>query len=65
MLRERAAAGEAILVASSDYDELATLCDRVIVLSNGRAGGEFTAAELTPETFMAAAFRGFKAPTPN
>ncbi len=65
LLRERAAAGEAILVASSDYDELATLCDRVIVLSNGRAGGEFTAAELTPETFMAAAFRGFKAPTPN
>ncbi len=60
LLRARAAAGEAILVASSDYEELATLCDRVIVLSNGRVGGEFSAGSLTPEAFTAAAFRGFE-----
>ena len=60
LLRERAAAGEAMLVASSDYEELATLCDRVIVLSHGIVGGEFSAAELTPDAFMAAAFRGFE-----
>jgi ribose transport system ATP-binding protein len=61
LLRERAAAGEAVLVASSDYEELATLCDRVIVLSRGIVAGEFAAAELTPDGFMAAAFRGFDA----
>lgn len=65
LLRERAAAGEAMLVASSDYDELATLCDRVIVLSNGVVGGEFTRATLTPEAFMTAAFSGFAGRAPN
>jgi len=60
LLRERAAAGEAVLVASSDYEELAQLCDRVVVLSNGIVGGEFTAAALHPESFMAATFAGFR-----
>ncbi|MDO8542111.1 MAG: sugar ABC transporter ATP-binding protein [Opitutaceae bacterium] len=60
LLRERAAAGQSILIASSDYDELATLCDRVIVLSNGVVTGEFSPPTLTPEAFMAAAFRGFE-----
>jgi ribose transport system ATP-binding protein len=59
LLRERAAAGEALLVASSDYEELAALCDRVLVLSNGRITGQFARADLDPEAFMAAAFAGF------
>lgn len=60
LLRERAAAGEAILVASSDYEELATLCDRVLVLSRGTVAAEFTPDTLTPAAFTAAAFRGFE-----
>lgn len=48
-----------VLVASSDYEELALLCDRVLVMSNGRLTGEFTRATLTPETFLAAAFAGY------
>jgi ribose transport system ATP-binding protein len=60
LLRARAAAGAALLVASSDYEELATLCDRVIVLSNGIIGGELTRTKLTPEAFTAAAFAGFR-----
>jgi ribose transport system ATP-binding protein len=59
LLRERAANGEAVLVASSDFEELVLLCDRVVVLSNGIVGGEFTRATLTPESFMAAALAGF------
>jgi ribose transport system ATP-binding protein len=59
LLRERATAGEALLVASSDYDELAALCDRVVVLSNGLVAEEFTRETLTPAAFTAAAFRGF------
>jgi ribose transport system ATP-binding protein len=65
LLRERAAAGAAMLVASSDYEELATLCDRIVVLSRGEVAGEFTPATLTPASFMAAAFRGFAEPAPN
>ena len=65
LLRARAAAGAAILVASSDYEELATLCDRIVVLSRGQVAGEFTPANLTPAAFMAAAFHGFAAPAPN
>ncbi|MBM3851681.1 MAG: sugar ABC transporter ATP-binding protein [Verrucomicrobia bacterium] len=61
LLRARAAAGAALLVASSDFDELATLCDRVVVLSAGVIGGEFTRATLTPEAFTAAAFAGWAA----
>lgn len=63
LLRDRAAAGEALLVASSDYDELAALCDRVVVLSNGQVTGHFTRSELQPAAFMVAAFAGF-APEP-
>lgn len=63
LLAERAAAGAAILVASSDYEELAALCDRVLVMSNGLLTGEFTASTLEPEAFMAAAFAGFASST--
>ncbi|MBI5690748.1 MAG: sugar ABC transporter ATP-binding protein [Verrucomicrobia bacterium] len=59
LLRERAASGAGVLVASSDYDELAALCDRIVVLSQGRVAGEFTPATLNPAAFLAAAFHGF------
>ncbi|MEO6874284.1 MAG: sugar ABC transporter ATP-binding protein [Opitutaceae bacterium] len=65
LLHQRAAAGAAILVASSDFEELSSLCDRVIVLSRGEVAGEFTPATLTPARFMAAAFRGFSPPASN
>jgi ribose transport system ATP-binding protein len=65
LLRSLAAGGAAMLVASSDYEELATLCDRVLVLSNGRLTAEFTPATLNPTAFMAAALQGFDAvPSP-
>lgn len=56
LLRERAADGAAILVASSDYEELAMLCDRVLVLSRGLVAAEFDRRSLTPSAFVAAAF---------
>lgn len=66
LLRSLAAGGAAMLVASSDYEELATLCDRVLVLSNGRLTAEFTPATLTPTAFMSAALQGFDpAPSPS
>ena len=59
LLRGLAADGAAVLVASSDYEELAQLCDRVLVMSNGRLTAAFERSALEPEAFMAAAFAGF------
>jgi len=42
----------AILVASSDLDELVSLADRVIVLRDGRVAGELTAEEATQERLL-------------
>ncbi|MCR6630377.1 MAG: sugar ABC transporter ATP-binding protein [Magnetospirillum sp.] len=63
LLHTLAEAGPAMLVASSDYEELAMLCDRVLVMSNGRITAEFTRETLTPDAFMAAAFAGFSTET--
>jgi ribose transport system ATP-binding protein len=43
LLRDLAARGRAILVASAEPEELALLCDRVVVLAEGRANRELVA----------------------
>ncbi|GAB91232.1 sugar ABC transporter ATP-binding protein [Gordonia rhizosphera] len=42
MLRDTAAGGAGIVIASSDYEQLSVLCDQVIVLSHGRIVAELT-----------------------
>jgi ABC-type sugar transport system ATPase subunit len=46
LVRESAARGAAVLFVSSDFDELARLADRVLVLFRGRSSGVVPAAEL-------------------
>ncbi len=48
-IREAAAAGSAILVLSSDLDELRALCSRILVLSRGRIVAELTSAATDEE----------------
>ncbi|HTW03727.1 MAG TPA: ATP-binding cassette domain-containing protein, partial [Streptosporangiaceae bacterium] len=48
-LTDAARQGAAVIVASSDGEELARLCDRVVVLRDGRAAAELHGAGLTPE----------------
>ena len=41
--------GACILVASSDYEQLAAICDRVIVLARGKIASEVSGDEVTKE----------------
>jgi ABC-type sugar transport system ATPase subunit len=52
LLREIAANGVAILVVSSDFQELIQLCDRVVPISDGRSIGSVPAALLDAEKLL-------------
>lgn len=45
----------ALVVAMSDYEDLAALADRVYLLRNGRVAGEFAASEISEELLLHAA----------
>jgi ribose transport system ATP-binding protein len=47
IIAEVAAAGAAVLVASSEYEELANLCHRVLIFRNGRIARELAGADLS------------------
>ncbi|MGE0239540.1 MAG: sugar ABC transporter ATP-binding protein, partial [Parvibaculaceae bacterium] len=49
---ELAAAGRAIIIASTDAEELVDICDRVIVLRAGTVAGEIGRSELTEERIL-------------
>lgn len=48
-IRESAAQGAAVVCASSDHEQLAAICDRVIVFGRGRVSGELSGADMTKE----------------
>jgi ribose transport system ATP-binding protein len=47
ILKEQAATGTMIICASSDYEELATLCSRVLIFSHGTIAEELVGTQLT------------------
>jgi rhamnose transport system ATP-binding protein len=55
MIGELAASGRAILLISSELPELLALCDRVLVMSEGRITANIPRAEATQESIMHAA----------
>lgn len=48
-LDRAAEGGTAVLIASTDYDQLAQLCHRVLIFSRGRVMAELSGAELTKD----------------
>jgi ribose transport system ATP-binding protein len=58
LLLAQAAAGKAIVVASSDLDELFLLADRILVMSAGRVAAGFERAAFSADAVMAAALGG-------
>lgn len=63
LIREQAAMGKAVLVVSSETQELLKVSDRVAVMSNGRLAGVFNTAELTEEKLLEASFRFYASET--
>jgi ribose transport system ATP-binding protein len=55
LLRDLAARGKAIVVASSEIDELLVLADRIVVLGRGQVTATFRRGEWSAEAIMAAA----------
>jgi rhamnose transport system ATP-binding protein len=55
MIGELAAGGRAILLISSELPELLALCDRVLVMSEGRLTADIARADATQESIMSAA----------
>lgn len=59
-LRTYVAEGTVVLIVSSDFDELITYCDRIVVLARGRMVTEFRPAEtsVSENDVIGAAFTG-------
>lgn len=57
-------AGAAVLLVSTDIDELVELCDRVAVFDRGRITDELSKSELDPARLLAAMTRKVPAPAP-
>jgi D-xylose transport system ATP-binding protein len=55
LIRQLTGAGKAVILVSSELPELIGLSDRILMLHEGRIGGEFTRAEATQERLLAAA----------
>ena len=54
IIRALAAEGKSIIFVSSEIEELPKVCDRVVVLRDGRIVGEFVAPGISADTLMTA-----------
>lgn len=55
LIIELASKGKAVIMVSSEMPELLGVCDRILVMSNGRLSGEVDAKKTTQEEIMALA----------
>jgi ribose transport system ATP-binding protein len=61
-IREAADAGTAVLCASADYEELAAICDRLLVLARGEVVRELSGAQLTKDAIAEQVLTSTSAP---
>jgi ABC-type sugar transport system ATPase subunit len=52
LIRQMAAEGAAVVIASSEFEELVGLCNRVYILRDGRTAGETGVADLTADDLL-------------
>ena len=58
VLRQRAETGTALVVVSTDFEEVATVCNRVLVFRDGLIAAELTGTDITVEALLALAAGG-------
>lgn len=58
LMRELAAAGKAVIMVSSELPEIIGVCDRILVMHEGRLKGEFSYENITEKQIMQAAIGG-------
>ena len=63
LIRSTAQAGAPVLMCSTDIDELASLCDRVVVFYQGRASASFAGGELRTHAILEAMNQGSNVPS--
>ena len=56
LVRQAVADGCSALLVTSDFEELAHVCDRVVVLNQGRITAEVVPPDLTPATLTELAY---------
>lgn len=56
-LKDAADAGSAVLYCSAEYEDLAQMCDRVLVFQDGRVIAELSGAELTEDRLVEQCYR--------
>lgn len=56
-IRETAARGTAVLLASAEYEDLAHLCDRVLVMRHGAIVSELAGSDLTEDRIVEHCYR--------
>lgn len=54
LVRKLAAAGNSVIFFSTDVDELVNVCDRVIVMFDGKVGADLVDSKLTKESIIGA-----------
>jgi ribose transport system ATP-binding protein len=59
-LREATVAGAAVVFSSAEYEDLAHLCDRVLVFREGRIAATLSGADLTEERIVEQCYRADK-----
>jgi ribose transport system ATP-binding protein len=62
MIRDLAGKGMAVLVVSSEPEELPQICDRVLVMAEGRIVAEFSGNEISRHAIVAASYAEEEAP---
>jgi ribose transport system ATP-binding protein len=63
-LLEAADAGTAVLCATTDYEQLALICDRVLIIQDGRVVGELAGADVERNTIAMHVMQGLHGTDP-
>jgi ribose transport system ATP-binding protein len=57
IIREVAQSGTAVLIASAEYEDLAHICNRILIMRHGRIVSELTGTDLTEERIVEQCYR--------